>query len=118
MRLHHLARRLMQNQIGEVELNDAMQTRRKIAEKLIELAMRSDRFRNFQKGLILAVQKLRLLSLKPIVFHALRVYADRRSIKTAGDQWLDNDGLIWRCFFSGISRCQRRLARRFQPQLK
>ena len=45
----------MQNQIGEVELNDAMKARCKIAEKLIELAMRSDRFRNFQKRLILAV---------------------------------------------------------------
>ena len=103
----------MQNQIGKIELHDAVQARRKITEKLIELAMRSDRFRNFQQRLILAVQKLHLLSLKAIVFHALRVYADRRSIKTAGGQWLDNDGLIWRCFFSGISRCQRRLARRF-----
>jgi hypothetical protein len=89
----------MQNQIGEVELNDAMKTRRKIAEKLIELAMRGDRFRNFQKRLILAVQKLRLLSLKSIVFHALRVYADRRPIKTAC-QWLDNDGLNLRCFLA------------------
>jgi hypothetical protein len=61
-----------------------VQARRKIMEKLIELAMRSDRLRNFQQRLVLAVQKLRLLSLKAIVFHALRVYADRRSIKTAG----------------------------------
>src|SRR6185295_15760693 len=88
MGLHHIARRLMQNQIGKIELHDAVQARRKITEKLVELAMRCDRFRDFQKRLILAVQKLRLPPLKAIVFHALRVYADRRSIKTAGGQWL------------------------------
>src|SRR5258705_25256 len=57
MGLHHLARRLMQNQIGKIELHDAVQAGGKITEKLIQLAMRSDSFRKFQKRLIMALLK-------------------------------------------------------------
>jgi hypothetical protein len=59
----------MQNQIGEIELHDPMQSRCEILKELIELSVGGNRFRNLQESLILAVQKIRLLLLDRVVLH-------------------------------------------------
>ena len=73
MGFHHPAHRLMQNQVSEVELHDAMQSRRKILEELLELSVRGNRFRNLKQSLVLTVQKIHLFLFNRIVFHGLRV---------------------------------------------
>ena len=47
--------RLVENQIGKIEFQDAVQARRKIMKKLVEIPVRSDRLRNFEQSLVLTV---------------------------------------------------------------
>jgi hypothetical protein len=58
MGFQRLAVGLVEQQIGKVELHDAMQPRREFAKKLVQFPVRRDRFGNFQKRLLLAVQTI------------------------------------------------------------
>jgi hypothetical protein len=49
MRLHPPALGVVENQIGEIELDDVMQPRRQLFEKPIQLAVRCDRFRDIER---------------------------------------------------------------------
>ena len=58
MGLQRLAVGLVEQQISKIELHDAMQPRREFAKKLVQFPVRRERFGNFQKRLILAVQMI------------------------------------------------------------
>ena len=64
---------LVENQIGEIELHDVMQPRRELGKKPVQFPVRRDRFGYFEKRLILAVQKIRLLALDSGVFHGCKI---------------------------------------------
>jgi hypothetical protein len=55
MGFHYLARGFVQNQIGKIELHDAMQAWRKITKKPVEISVRGDCLRYFEQRLVLAV---------------------------------------------------------------
>lgn len=74
MGLHRLTSRLVQNQIGKIEFDDAVQPRCKITKKLIQVSLRSDRLRNVEKRLVLALEQIPLLPLYGLIVHASRIY--------------------------------------------
>jgi hypothetical protein len=55
MGLHRLTSRLVENQIGKIEFQHAVQAGREVMKKLVEVPVRSDRFRNLEKSLVLAM---------------------------------------------------------------
>ena len=58
MGFQRLAIGLVEHQIGEIELHDAMQPRRELGKKPVQFPVRRDRFGYFEKRLILAMQKI------------------------------------------------------------
>ena len=73
MGFQRLAVGIVEHQIGEIELHDAMQPRREFGKKPVQFPVRRDGFGYFEKRLILAVQKIRLLALDSGVFHGCKI---------------------------------------------
>ena len=72
MGFHRLTFRLVENQISKIEFQDAVQPGRKIMKKLVEVPVRSDRLRNFEQSLVLAMQEIRSLPLCCLIVHTLK----------------------------------------------
>lgn len=70
MRSHALLVRLVQDQIGKIELHHIVEPRRQIAKKLIELTMGGNRLRNLQERLVAAMWKIRLPRRKGVIVHS------------------------------------------------
>ena len=79
VRLYRFAVGIVENQIGKLELHDAMQARRKLGVKLVQLALRRNRFGDLQKRLILAVQRIHRLALcRVIIANAKSILRSKR----------------------------------------
>ena len=72
-----------------------MQARRKIVKKPVEVPVRSDRFRNFEQSLVLAVQEIRSLPLCCLIVHTLKNIHRLRQVQ-------DTDPTSRRLIVSGL----------------
>jgi len=64
---------LVENQTGKIELHDVVQPRREFAEKLVQIPVRGDRFGNFKKRLVLAMQTIHLSSREIDALHGAKI---------------------------------------------